>query len=96
MPSLVIRTLYNVASPTPLSVVLLSVVLYFIAEKSCPKLTSPENGILLTVISTFRFGDEAYFKCLDGFVMIGEGKLTCGDNKAWSASSPTCVGRGPF
>ena len=35
-------------------------------------------------------GEEATFRCHDGFKLVGQAKLTC-NGKKWSAKAPTCT-----
>ena len=41
-------------------------------------------------------GTTISIRCWDGFVLIGEESMTCGDNGQWSASAPLCVKIGLF
>lgn len=53
----------------------------------CPSLSDPENGEV--EVGSLETGSTANFTCNLGYVINGEGMLTC-DTGEWSSEVPTC------
>ncbi|XP_055635764.1 uncharacterized protein LOC129775276 isoform X1 [Toxorhynchites rutilus septentrionalis] len=58
---------------------------------TCPTLTSPENGKLLTNKTEHHFGDVAHFQCNFGYVISGSTSLLCMSTGEWNATAPECI-----
>ena len=58
--------------------------------KMCPKLSSPENGLLLDTREQFHYMDFAFFHCNFGFVMEGPRELYCTSTGEWNGTIPVC------
>ncbi|KAK6617037.1 hypothetical protein RUM44_005394 [Polyplax serrata] len=56
----------------------------------CPKLHSPDNGILLTTKDKFHFGDLVSFQCDFGYIMSGSASLLCTSGGIWNGTVPEC------
>jgi len=60
-------------------------------EKSCPPLSSPENG------SAFQLSDgkTTVFTCETGYTIVGASVLHCTNGK-WSSHVPKCISAETF
>ena len=64
---------------------------FFFTEIKCPDLSAQANGAI-TLDST-SIGAMANFSCNSGYFLVGEPRLTCGDDGIWSAEPPECIGK---
>lgn len=60
-------------------------------RKSCPLLTSPSNGLLLSTSPIHRYGEVVHFSCDFGYVMQGSANLLCTSTGTWNSTAPECV-----
>ena len=56
----------------------------------CPTLQGPENGLILSTMKSYHFGDLVRFQCNFGYVMSGASSLLCTSNGAWNGTTPEC------
>ncbi len=60
----------------------------FFLEISCPKLSPPDNG---KVITTGVYpSDVAYYNCLKGFFLVGQKSRVCQRTGEWSGTDVEC------
>lgn len=55
----------------------------------CGPLVSPENGTVMA--TSTRVGSTATYACNTGYQLVGSASRTCGSDRTWSGSPPTCV-----
>ena len=59
---------------------------------------SPTENSDLVCTDDVNFGSECLFSCDEGFVLVGDGTLTCnageGVNGVWNMNVPLCQGKG--
>ena len=60
-------------------------------EKTCPSLSSPENGRVFQLPD----GKTAIFTCTSGYTIVGKEVLYCADGK-WSPHVPKCISTEAF
>ncbi|XP_076318247.1 uncharacterized protein LOC143229580 isoform X1 [Tachypleus tridentatus] len=59
--------------------------------KMCPALTNPDNGLMLSTMSQFHFGQIVSFQCNFGYVLEGSSTLLCTSNGVWNGTAPECI-----
>jgi len=55
----------------------------------CGPLSDPINGTVEFTISTI-LGSQAFYRCMEGFLLNGNGVRMCQENGTWTGSDPTC------
>ena len=64
------------------------VCLFVEKEILCPDLAAPDNGF---VQFSTRVGDDASYRCNDGFQLLGGAKRECQADGTWSGEAPSCI-----
>lgn len=59
--------------------------------QDCKMFPSVAHGFHKDVSSFFSFTTAVQYKCNEGYVLVGQSKITC-RNSRWSASAPECKG----
>ncbi|VDD92750.1 unnamed protein product, partial [Enterobius vermicularis] len=59
--------------------------------KTCPKLTAPVNGLLLTTAKTFHYPLVVEFQCRFAYQMMGPSHLKCMQDGTWNGTAPLCI-----
>ena len=54
----------------------------------CGGLKNPENGQV--AISGTDFGSNARYRCLSGYILVGDDVRMCQENGDWSGEEPVC------
>ncbi|XP_054568085.1 membrane cofactor protein-like isoform X2 [Eptesicus fuscus] len=60
---------------------------------SCSKLQEPQNGKVVYVNATTKFGSQVQYVCTEGYYIVGIKNRTCEANETeviWSGDPPTC------
>ncbi|XP_059509373.1 membrane cofactor protein-like isoform X2 [Stegostoma tigrinum] len=62
----------------------------------CPRPATPENGYIESGFGQrkYKYQDEVVFRCREGFEMVGESIIKCGEDNIFLPSPPTCKPRG--
>ena len=55
----------------------------------CGNLDDPENGQVDLNQGT-RFGAKAFYRCDNGFFLVGDDRRECQANGQWSGEAPIC------
>ncbi|CAI4229546.1 unnamed protein product [Auanema sp. JU1783] len=59
--------------------------------RTCPLVESPENGLLLSTLSAFRFPVVVQFACDFGYQMMGPDYIQCLADGTWNGTTPFCL-----
>lgn len=62
------------------------------AVRTCPKLSTPQNGHINCSLSEISYKTVCLFTCNEGYELEGHTKLTCQGNSQWDGKEPKCVG----
>ncbi|KAG8130469.1 hypothetical protein E2320_017145, partial [Naja naja] len=59
--------------------------------RTCPKLSTPQNGHINCSLSEISYKTVCLFTCNEGYELEGHTKLTCQGNSQWDGKEPKCV-----